>query len=54
MAKTWTAQVREQDKGRRQKERRQKESARKRRAARRREWIDSPVKTAVRQLFGRR
>jgi hypothetical protein len=54
MAKTWSQTAREHDKDRKRQSRAKEQKARKRRAQRRREWIDSPAKTAIRQLFGRR
>lgn len=54
MAKTWSAEVKQQARDRKRRERDRQAGIRRRRAARRREWIDKPFSTALRQLFGRR
>jgi len=54
MSQLWSDLARRQERDRKARERAQAASRRRARAARRQEWTSTPVRTALRTLFGRR
>lgn len=54
MGKTWSQQLREHERTRRAKERQRATKARRRKWNRRIGWVNHPLRTAFRQMTGRR